>query len=168
MLCSARIDGQLQDVQYCVCSSKHELRSEEGWEPYVERKDIIVWRKVHGSKKGLYHYKLYGKFDDVTVWEFLAVQLDLSQYRLGWDTSTARCQEVEVQNRRKSSVIIQGDGAPLARDGPPQTDTSSGNNNSEALVYYWEVEYPAFFSNRSKFSDMDVYFLPFIAFRIAS
>ena len=164
MVCFVRIDGQLQDVKYCVCSSKPQLRSEDGWEPYVERKDILVWRKGHCSKKGLYHYKLYGKFDDVTVWEFLAVQLDLSQYRLGWDSSTARCQEVEVQ-KRKSSLIIQGDTAgPLARDGHRHTDTSSENNNSEALVYHWEVQYPAFFSNRSKLSSMDVYFLPFIAF----
>ena len=107
------------------------------------------------QKKGLYQYKLYGKFDDVTVWEFLAVQLDLSKYRLGWDTSTAQCKEVEVQTRR-TSLIIQGD-----RDGPLHADTTHGNYNSEALVYYWEVQYPAFFSNRSKVSIMDVHFLPF-------
>lgn len=74
----------------------------------MERKDILVWRKEHRSKKGLYHYKLYGTFDDITVWEFLAVQLDLSQYRRGWDTTTAVCKEVEVQQGRKSSVICEG------------------------------------------------------------
>ena len=117
----------------------------------MERKDILVWRKEHRSKKGLYHYKLYGKFDDVTVCEFLAVQLDLSPYRRGWDTTTAVCKEVEVQRSRKSSVIIEGDTpASLGNDGIRDTDSSSANNNSEALVYYWEVEYPAFFSNRSK------------------
>ena len=120
----------------------------------MERKDILVWRKEHRSKKGLYHYKLYGKFDDVTVWEYLAVQLDLSQYRRGWDTTTAVCKEVEVQQRRKTSVIIEGDTpASLGKDAIRDTDSSSANNNSdnnsEALVYYWEVEYPAFFSNRS-------------------
>lgn len=130
----------------------------------MERKDILVWRKEHRSKKGLYHYKLYGKFDDVTVWEFLAVQLDLSQYRRGWDTSTAVCEEVEVQQRRKSSVIIEGE-SPASlddKDGFRDTDSSSANNNSEALVYYWEVQYPAFFSNRSKLSSMDVHFYPFV------
>ena len=126
----------------------------------MERKDILVWRKEHRSKKGLYHYKLYGKFDDVTVWEFLAVQLDLSQYRRGWDTSTAVCKEVEVQQRTKSSLIIEGDTpASLDKDGIRDSDSTSANNNSEALVYYWEVQYPAFFSNRSKFSSMDVQFL---------
>ena len=105
----------------------------------------------------------------MTVWEFLAVQLDLSQYRQGWDTSTAQCKEVEVQDKRKSSVIIQGDTtSSLARDGIRDIDSSSGNYNSEALVYYWEVQYPAFFSNRSKLSSMDVHFLPFYSFRIAS
>ena len=130
----------------------------------MERKDILVWRKEHRSKKGLYHYKLYGKFDDVTVWEFLAVQLDLSPYRRGWDTSTAVCKEVEVQQRRKSSVIIEGE-SPASlddKDGFRDTDSSSANNNSEALVYYWEVQYPAFFSNRSKLSSMDVHFYPFV------
>ena len=130
----------------------------------MERKDILVWRKEHRSKKGLYHYKLYGKFDDVTVWEFLAVQLDLSQYRRGWDTSTAVCKEVEVQQRRKSSVIIEGESPSSLddKDGFRDTDSSSANNNSEALVYYWEVQYPAFFSNRSKLSSMDVHFYPFV------
>ena len=73
----------MSGVKYCVCSSKHCLRQQDGWEPYVERKDILVWRKEHQCKKGLYHYKLYGKFDDVNVWEFLAVQLDLSKYKAG-------------------------------------------------------------------------------------
>ena len=165
--CSVRIDGQ-RDIQYCGCTSKHVLRTQDGWEPFVERKDILVWRKEHRSKKGLYHYKLYGKFDDVQVWEFLAVQLDLSQYRRGWDTTTAVCKEVEVQQRRKSSLTIEGDddtpGTPasLGKDGIRDSDSSSAHNNSEALVYYWEVQYPAFFSNRSKLSSMDVPFYPFV------
>ena len=38
------------------------------------------------------------QFDDVTVWEFLAVQLDMSQYRSSWDTSTAQCHQVETED----------------------------------------------------------------------
>ena len=98
----------------------------------MERKDILVWRKEHRSKKGLYHYKLYGTFDDISVWEFLAVQLDLSQYRRGWDTTTAVCKEVEVQQGRKSSVISEGDEgdtpASLGKAGIRDTDSSSAHN----------------------------------------
>lgn len=92
-----KVDSPVPDVSYCLCPTKRLPRREEGWEAYVERKDILVWRREHGSKRGLYEYKLYGKFDDVTVWEFLAVQLDLSQFRHSWDTSTAQCREVETQ-----------------------------------------------------------------------
>jgi hypothetical protein len=34
---------------------------------------------------------MYGKFDDVTATEFLSVQLDMSEFRLTWDNSTAQC-----------------------------------------------------------------------------
>ena len=85
----------------------------------MERADLLVWRREHASKRGLYEYKLYGQviqcfhhsidvktedttwmfqFDDVTVWEFLAVQLDMSQYRSSWDTSTAQCHQVETED----------------------------------------------------------------------
>ena len=140
----------MPDVSYCLCPTKRLPRREEGWEAYVERKDILVWRREHGSKRGLYEYKLYGKFDDVTVWEFLAVQLDLSQFRHSWDTSTAQCREVETQKYD----VVNG-----PEDEHSQGDAGSGNesgqvsshvpqNKSQAIVYYWEVKYPAFFSNR--------------------
>ena len=130
----------MSGVKYCVCSSKHCLRQQDGWEPYVERKDILVWRKEHQCKKGLYHYKLYGKFDDVNVWEFLAVQLDLSKYRLGWDTTTSQCREVDTQTLTST--------APGDNDNGNSVVSTQHQNKSQAMVYYWEVQYPAFFSNR--------------------
>jgi hypothetical protein len=39
----------------------------------------------------MYIYKMYGKFDDVSAAEFLSVQLDMSEFRLTWDSSTAQC-----------------------------------------------------------------------------
>ena len=45
----------------------------------------------HPSVKGMYIYKMYGKFDDVSATEFLSVQLDMSEFRLTWDNSTAQC-----------------------------------------------------------------------------
>ena len=151
-----RVDSPVPDVTYCLCPTKRLPRREEGWEAYVERKDILVWRREHGSKRGLYEYKLYGKFDDVTVWEFLAVQLDLSQFRHSWDTSTAQCREVETQKydlvEEDNSILkpeddlSQGDAG--NGDGGGQVTSHVPQNKSQAIVYYWEVKYPAFFSNR--------------------
>lgn len=158
-----RVDSPVADVSYCLCPTKRLPRREEGWEAYVERKDILVWRREHASKRGLYEYKLYGKFDDVTVWEFLAVQLDLSQFRHSWDTSTAQCREVEtqkcdvVEDETDNSVLkpeddnSQGDAG--NGDGRGQMSSQIPQNKSQAIVYYWEVKYPAFFSNRCRFSN---------------
>ena len=132
------------DISYCKCSvskpgSANLLSSGSDWEPFVERKDILVWRKEHKQKKGLYHYKLYGVFDDITVWEFLAVQLDLSKFRLGWDSSTAQCKQVDKERDDDTTLELT---------------TGCDNNgeavagSSDAMVYYWEVHWPTFFSNR--------------------
>jgi len=88
------------------------------WKPFLERGDIIVWRKEHAVLKGMYEYKMYGNFDDVTADEFLSVQLDMSEFRLSWDKSTAQCNVLDK-------------------------DVDTG-----AVVYYWEVNWPRFFSNR--------------------
>jgi len=158
-----KIDVDLPEISYCKCSSSGRkspnpiVCSGDGWVPYVERKDILVWRKEHAHKKGLYHYKLYGVFNDVTVWEFLAVQLDLSQFRLGWDSSTAQCKQVDIQAKEKiienpSDFLEDEIETPL--QGVSNSSTlvlSNGcesNGSSEAMVYYWEVHWPTFFSNR--------------------
>ena len=65
---------------------------------------------------------MYGNFDDVSADEFLSVQLDMSEFRMSWDESTAQC------------VVID-----------QNTDTSA---SSDSIVYYWEVNWPRFFSNR--------------------
>ena len=128
--------------------------------PYVERKDILVWRKEHAQKKGLYHYKLYGVFDDITVWEFLAVQLDLTKFRLGWDSSTAQCKQLDVQtkeisDRQNTGTTVEDETSP-SYEGVSNSPTlvlsngcdTNGEDASEAMVYYWEVHWPTFFSNR--------------------
>jgi len=118
-----RIEGPSSGVTYCSCpdapASVYGLTIEGcEWKPFLERGDIIVWRKEHATLKGMYEYKMYGIFDDVTADEFLSVQLDMSEFRLNWDKSTAQCQLVEED---------------------PQ---------SNGIVYYWEVNWPRFFSNR--------------------
>jgi len=128
-------------VTYCKCS--HSKPGTSDWEPFVERKDILVWRKEHRQKKGLYHYKLYGVFDDITVWEFLAVQLDLSKFRLGWDSSTAQCRQVDKEDR---GGVDEGVTNSTTLELSKGCGTPGGS--SDAMVYYWEVHWPTFFSNR--------------------
>ena len=66
------------------------------WTPFIERKDILVWRREHHSMKGMYEYKMYGNFDDVTAEEFLSVQLDMTEFRLTWDKSTAQVRTLDL------------------------------------------------------------------------
>ena len=77
-----RLDTSVPGVRYCTCSGKQQQSGTkveenisckyqqkyipfsnqgEGWQPYVERADLLVWRREHASKRGLYEYKLYGQ-----------------------------------------------------------------------------------------------------------
>jgi len=118
-----RIEGPVPSVTYCSCpdapKSVYGMASEGcDWKPFLERGDIIVWRREHADLPGMWEYKMYGSFDDVTADEFLSVQLDMSEFRLSWDKSTAQCTVLDK-------------------------DPETGN-----VVYYWEVNWPRFFSNR--------------------
>lgn len=128
------IDQAVDGVNYCQCDQRpksvYGLSSDNSpWTPFLERKDILVWRREHPSQPGMYAYKMYGKFDDVSAQEFLAVQLDLSEFRLKWDPSTAQCHVIDEQ-----------------------VDDNCNNNESKiknvSQIYYWEVNWPRMFSNR--------------------
>jgi len=118
-----RIEKEVESVQYCQCKDAPKsvwgVGKEQGdWSPFLERKDIIVWRREHPTMKGMYVYRMYGRFDDVSAEEFIRVQLDMSEFRLSWDTSTAQCYVLD------------------------------SNKQTDQEVYYWEVNWPRFFSNR--------------------
>ena len=130
-------------MEYCGCEKKlssaygisaqsNDNNSESvGWLPFLERKDILVWRREHPENPGLFAYKMYGKFDDVSAKEFLEVQMDVSSFRMSWDISTAQC-----------NVLLEEQTQSAASDNIAQ---SSINTNQ---IYYWEVNWPRFFSNR--------------------
>jgi len=118
-----RIEETNPNTTYCTCPNAPSSvygKTVDGcdWKPFLERGDIIVWRREHASLAGMWEYKMYGSFDDVTADEFLSVQLDISDFRLSWDKSTAQCNILD-------------------RD-----------SESSGIVYYWEVNWPRFFSNR--------------------
>ena len=87
-------------MDYCQCknrkSSVYGVKgdNDEAWTPFLERKDILVFRQEHPEMPGMYVYKMYGKFDDITANEFVEVQTDLSEFRLSWDASTAQCHSI--------------------------------------------------------------------------
>merc|ERR1712038_2076907 len=84
-----------RDIEYCRgLKEEGATGRNEGWQLFVERPGVWVWRREHEQLPGLYRYKLYGNFQDVTMWEFLAVQLDLSKFRLSWDSNTVDCRQV--------------------------------------------------------------------------
>jgi len=120
-----RIGSEVGTIKYCQCKdspkSVYGVKNDDcDWIPFIERKDILVWRREHKTMKGNYEYKMYGSFDDVSADEFLSVQLDMSEFRLSWDKNTAQC------------VVID-------------KEADDGDTN---IVYYWEVNWPRFFSNR--------------------
>jgi len=110
--------GGQEDIEYCrgLKDQGGTTGNKENWQLFVERPGVWVWRREHEHLPGLYRYKLYGNFQDVTVWEFLAVQLDLTKFRLSWDSNTVDCRQVAEED--------------------------------QGLVYYWQVAWPTFFSNR--------------------
>ncbi len=53
-----KIDQKMPDVIYCTCSdSKPSSLEVDGWKPFIERPNTLVWRKEHEAYKGLYAYK---------------------------------------------------------------------------------------------------------------
>ncbi|CAH2002180.1 unnamed protein product [Acanthoscelides obtectus] len=76
------------NTSVCECGTAGKpdtSKSYDQWVPYLERDDLVVWRRPHPS--GLYEYKVYGSYDDVCAMDFLQVQIDMD-YRKKWDEMT--------------------------------------------------------------------------------
>ncbi|XP_014203726.1 stAR-related lipid transfer protein 7, mitochondrial [Copidosoma floridanum] len=122
------VDGKQPEIEYCQC---HDVKcavkkaEQEGseWEPFIERQDMLVWRREEKNASGLYSYKVYGSFDDVSAEDFLQVQIDID-YRKDWD---ATAKELEV---------IDTD--------PKFEDVKDSCSD----VIYWEMIWPRMFANR--------------------
>lgn len=89
----------------------------QDWKPYIERQDMLVWRREEKDCNGLYSYKVYGSFDDVSAEDFLNVQLDID-YRKKWDDTAKQLEIID-------------------------TDPSSAeSSNSCSDIIYWEMVWP--------------------------
>ncbi|XP_013134251.1 PREDICTED: stAR-related lipid transfer protein 7, mitochondrial-like isoform X2 [Papilio polytes] len=120
--CSKRvvIDKKQTGVQYCDCEDGHPAEdSSDGWVPFMEAEDVIIWRKEYKTGQGLYAYKVYGRYPEVSARDFAAVQLD-GAYRRAWDAAVAA---LAVVQRHALGVPGQA-------------------------VLHWEVLWPRLFANR--------------------
>lgn len=118
-VCNRRrvINYRVEGIAYCTCNKKcvPEMPKNE-WMPYLERKNMIIWRRE--EKPGLYAYKVYAIYPDVTANDFMHVQTDVD-YRKEWDKTAITLDVVEA-------------------------DPSSSNSH----IIYWEMLWPKLFANR--------------------
>ncbi|XP_012522289.1 stAR-related lipid transfer protein 7, mitochondrial isoform X3 [Monomorium pharaonis] len=119
------IDTIQPDVKYCKCGVQPSASNEDldGWQPFIERQDMLIWRKIEPDSGGLFAYKVYGSFSDVTAEDFLQVQIDVD-YRKQWDPTAQELQIIETDPKSESSV------------------------NRSTDVIHWEMIWPKLFSNR--------------------
>lgn len=97
------IDFTDPNVVYCKCpGDKNGKHFKDNWEPYLERKDIMIWRRKRVS--GCYEYKVYGVYNDVTAIDFLKVQID-TDYRKQWDNTAVELEIIESEDTTNSDVI---------------------------------------------------------------
>lgn len=76
--------------------------SADGWRPYIERQDMLIWRREEPNFGGLFSYKVYGTFSDVTAEDFLRTQIDL-EYRKKWDVTARELQVIDTDPSLKKS-----------------------------------------------------------------
>ncbi|XP_025990928.1 stAR-related lipid transfer protein 7, mitochondrial isoform X2 [Solenopsis invicta] len=118
------IDTVQPDVKYCKCvQSSADSNENYGWQPFIERQDMLIWRKIEPDSGGLFAYKVYGSFSDVTAEDFLQVQIDVN-YRKQWDPTAQELQIIETDPKSESAV------------------------NHSTDVIHWEMIWPKLFSNR--------------------
>ncbi|XP_008209044.1 stAR-related lipid transfer protein 7, mitochondrial isoform X1 [Nasonia vitripennis] len=122
------VDIHQPGVKYCQCSkvkrASHKAQQDGiEWEPFIERKDMLVWRREEKDCRGLYSYKVYGSFDDVSAEDFLQVQIDID-YRKEWDATAKQLEIIDTDPEAKES------------------------SESCSDVIYWEMVWPRMFANR--------------------
>lgn len=64
---------------------------------------MLIWRRPEPESGGLYAYKVYGSFSDVTGDDFLQAQIDVD-YRKQWDPTAQELEIIETDPTSESSV----------------------------------------------------------------
>uniref|UniRef100_A0A224XNL8 Phosphatidylcholine transfer protein n=1 Tax=Panstrongylus lignarius TaxID=156445 RepID=A0A224XNL8_9HEMI len=92
---------------YCVKEASQENTGDLEdccWSPFIKQEDLIVWKKEEAKHKGLYCYKMYGKYIDVTARDFLAVFLDIDN-RTKWDQHVVQLKVIDSEPSTNSDII---------------------------------------------------------------
>lgn len=99
------IDRRVDGISYCSCrqGSGRATKVMDQWEPYLERDNIIIWRRPQGG--GQFAYKVYGRYEDVTAEDFFFVQTDV-EYRKVWDKSALTLDIVDTDQENGSNCSV--------------------------------------------------------------
>ncbi|XP_043265609.1 stAR-related lipid transfer protein 7, mitochondrial-like isoform X2 [Colletes gigas] len=121
------IDVRQSGIKYCTCTDNKfnatSNQDSEGWKPYIEREDMLIWRREEPNCGGLFAYKVYGSFAEVTAEDFLQAQIDVD-YRKEWDPTARELRIIDTDPASQSSA------------------------DSHSDVIYWETIWPKLFANR--------------------
>lgn len=86
----------------CSCT-KSEKAMYQDWELFLEKQDVLVWRKIHDT--GHYEYKVYGSYNDVCAVDFLNVQID-TEYRRSWDNTAVILEVIDADPDLSSNAEV--------------------------------------------------------------
>ncbi|XP_058797761.1 stAR-related lipid transfer protein 7, mitochondrial-like [Phymastichus coffea] len=122
------VDINQPSIQYCQCTKPQraiERAQQEGieWEPFLERNDMLMWRRMEKDNGGLYAYKIHATYDDVSAEDFLQVQIDID-YRKKWDDTAKQLEIIDTE--------------------PSTNEPIEGCSD----IIYWEMIWPRMFANR--------------------
>lgn len=102
------IDQKIATVVYCMCDGKlgytDKSRTYDGWEPFIERDNVIVWRKPHQVHTHLFHFKVYGRYEDVSLSAFMESQLN-THFRTEWDFTALQLSILHSQKDSNSDLL---------------------------------------------------------------
>ncbi|CAH1176946.1 unnamed protein product [Phaedon cochleariae] len=94
------------NTRICECGTTGKLptKTYDEWVPFIEKTDLIVWRKPHSS--GQSEYKVFGSYADVSAEDFLNTQIDID-YRRKWDNTAVVLEvgETDTDSNSNSDII---------------------------------------------------------------
>lgn len=93
-----------ENMEVCKCPACSAQDSE--WVSFIEKDNLVVWKREDADHRGqgLYSYKMYGRYDDVTANDFLEAQVDLD-YRQTWDSHAVTLKLIDSEPSTHSDVI---------------------------------------------------------------
>lgn len=93
-----------ENLEVCKCPACSAEDSE--WVSFIEKDNLVVWKREDADHRGqgLYSYKMYGRYSDVTAIDFLEAQVDLD-YRQTWDSHAVTLKLIDSEPSTHSDVI---------------------------------------------------------------